>query len=98
MHDQLPENQIPKSRKLKEKLFPDPNDNRRAMSWEDAEDIYLSERLLEKGAPPGKLLADQGLGYDDFSEKREVGFRYVIGNVSQSLMNIDDEYYRKYPK
>ena len=83
---------------LKEKLFPDATDNRRAMKWEEAEQIYLSERLLEKGAPPGKLLADQGLGYDDFLEKKDVGFRYVIGNVVQSLMNVDEEYYRKYPK
>ena len=83
---------------LKEKLFPDATDNRRAMEWEEAEQIYLSERLLEKGAPPGKLLADQGLGYDDFLEKKDVGFRYVIGNVVQSLMNVDEEYYRKYPK
>jgi len=83
---------------LKEKLFPNATDNRRAMEWEEAEQIYLSERLLEKGAPPGKLLADQGLGYDDFLEKKDVGFRYVIGNVVQSLMNVDEEYYRKYPK
>ena len=67
------------------------------MSYEDAEDIYLKERLLEKGAEPGKFLADQGLNYDSFVEKKGVGFRYVIGNVMQSLMNIEDEYRAKYP-
>ena len=43
------------------------------------------------------MLKEQGLDYDQFLEKKGVGFRYVIGNVVQSLMNIEDEYREKYP-
>ena len=54
--------------------------------------------MLEKGATPGKLLADQGLNYDSFLEKKDVGFRYAIGNVMESLKTVEEEYYKKYPR
>ena len=82
---------------LKEKIEKHLGSNAAGMSWEEAEEVYLKERLLEKGAPPGKMLEEQGLDYDQFLEKKGVGFRYVIGNVMQSLMNIEDEYREKYP-
>ena len=82
---------------LKEKIEKHLGSNAAGMSWEEAEEVYLKERLLEKGAPPGKMLKEQGLDYDQFLEKKGVGFRYVIGNVMQSLMNIEDEYREKYP-
>ena len=82
----------------KKKLYPDENDERRHWSFEQWEDAYLKDRVLEKGAPPGKLLADQGLTYDQFLEKKDVGFRYSIGNVMESLKTVEEEYYKKYPK
>ena len=68
------------------------------MSWKEAEDVYLSNRLLERGQEKGKMLADQGLDYDEFIEKPGSRFKLVFGNVMQSLINIEDEYRKKYPK
>ena len=56
----------------KKKLYPDENDERRQWTFEQWEDAYLKDRVLEKGATPGKLLADQGLNYDSFLEKKDV--------------------------
>jgi len=43
------------------------------------------------------MLADQGLDYDEFIEKPGSPFKLVFGNVMQSLINIEEEYKKKYP-
>ena len=83
---------------LKDKLEKHLGTNAKGMSWDEAEDVYLSNRLLGRGQEQGKMLKEQGLGYDDFLEKPGVPFKLVFGNVMQSLINIEDEYRKKYPK
>jgi len=82
---------------LKDQLEKHLGTNAKGMSYQEAEDVYMSNRIVEKGAPKGKMLADQGLDYDEFIEKPGSPFKLVFGNVMQSLINIEEEYKKKYP-
>jgi len=82
---------------LKDQLEKHLGTNAKDMSYQEAEDVYMSTRIVEKGAPKGKMLADQGLDYDEFIEKPGSPFKLVFGNVMQSLINIEEEYKKKYP-